>query len=68
MLAETTAKNFVCTTCTRHLNKGMYYLAKLTNVRRVVSSSWEMIKGPSILIRGTLKNDDIKLGENISLH
>jgi hypothetical protein len=26
-----------------------------TRVRRVVSSNWEMMSGPSILIRGTLK-------------
>ena len=30
------------------------YLAKLTKVSKVVSSNWEMMSGPSILISGTL--------------
>ena len=35
------------------------YLAKLTNVKNVVSKSCVMISGPSILIKGILKRKKI---------
>ena len=44
-----------------------FYLAKLTSVRKVVSSSCVMIRGPSTLIKGILKEKYNIFIDNITI-